>query len=201
MWAVSLHNAARRGEEAALRALLAAMPAGAGVDARVWDEETALMAASWNGREPAVAVLLAAGAEPSLRNKYGRSALTYGEGLAAGSLPFGPGRAMPPLLEAYSGVSDWREVPVRHRVEVTLPRGFGVRASELRDAVDAALAGRFGVAVQWKSKEKCGGRVWLKAGEEEEARGKAERAAGRAAILTGLRGAERVRLRVWRDAG
>lgn len=77
-WGAALREAARHGRVDELRELLARMPPTATTDAASAEGQTALMFGSWNARITACELLLAAGANPDQRDRFGCNARCFG---------------------------------------------------------------------------------------------------------------------------
>lgn len=129
---------------------------------------SALMIASWWAKPEACKVLLAAGADPSLRDIHGGSAHSVGRYLD--SPPAEAVAACRLVLETYGayarGPIPW---PCRVRIDavrrqVIIPND---RLREIQASLDAALSRRPGREPLWDGRR---GRLWLLPGEIPEAR-------------------------------
>lgn len=133
-WA-PLHNAAARGREDALAALLAA---GADVDAVDLYGTTAVMDAAARGRARAVRRLLAAGARVDTVNGLGRDALACARGFSA---PGGAETAA--LLSAVASAGGWRAYLAAPRKRLLALRALCVSGRASPPAGDALYGALF----------------------------------------------------------
>lgn len=169
-WADEARRVVLGGWPEELRALLEELPPGAGVDGRDETGRTLLMHAAWNGRVGQAELLLAAGADPLLRDLHGDSAFSAGERgvrgeketLALASLfdawGRGAGRGREALPHPY-------EVRVRPDGSAAVPDGA---ASQVAESADGVLRREVGFVVFWYAGQPAG-RIWLLPDEDERA--------------------------------
>lgn len=166
-WHEELIEAATAGGVERLRELLAVMPEDEGALDRRGDKgQTALMTASWRGRISACELLLAAGADPSLRDHFGKTAHAFASRSAAGRVSREEARAGRGL---FASCGKGGPVPRRFRVNFIDREGRGERTlRRLQGRASDELAKSLGVRI-WLTPGTTSGTIWLLPAEEGRA--------------------------------